>query len=187
MDGAEAMAVHQPVVHIPTPEEFVRSESARVYTLCHRLVGEADGAEECAQEALLRAVRALPSFRGAASVSTWVCRIAINVCRNWNRRARQSRRHEVRGTAASVEDEIVLRDRGDTPAEELMKTETARTVREAIDALPERQRTIVILREMEGLSYEDIARLLRVPMGTVRSRLFRARSALAVRLKEVRP
>jgi len=127
----------------------------------------------------------LPSFRGESAFYTWLYRIAINTAKNYlvavGRRAPTSTGvdHE---EAESFEDAEQLRD-SNTPENELLGREIATTVNKAMDALPDDLRTAITLREIEGLSYEEIANVMNCPIGTVRSRIFRAREAIAAELR----
>lgn len=177
----------EPPVTQPSPEELVRSQVDRVYRLCSRLVANTDDAEECAQQSLLRALERLPSFRGRSELSTWVYRITVNVCRNFGRRDRLMRQRHLYGRITTAEDSLPLASRYESPEQVLSRVESDAAVTRAIRSLPYRQRAAVVLREMEGMSYSEIARTLRMPAGTVRSTLYRARRTLAHALEGVRP
>lgn len=160
----------------------------RVYTLCCRFLGDDDEAGDCAQETFVRVYRSLGSFKGASSFSTWIYAIALNTCRN----RRQSLAFRIRklmvGIDASRETEDGEMQReiaGDdpTPPEELERRETERAVQAAIGALDEERRDVVLLRDVQGLSYEEIATVTGLNPGTVRSRLARARQDLKEKLK----
>jgi RNA polymerase sigma-70 factor (ECF subfamily) len=145
-----------------------------------------DGAEaqDIAQEAFVKAYRALPRFRGDSAFYTWLYRIAINTAKN--HLAAESRRPI--GQPVDLQDpeeyEVLARLRDvDTPEGLVLTEEIQRTVEQAIQALPEELRTAIMLRELEGLSYEEIAEAMDCPVGTVRSRIFRAREAIGERLK----
>jgi RNA polymerase sigma-70 factor (ECF subfamily) len=141
--------------------------------------------EDVTQEAFIKAYRALPAFRGDSAFYTWLYRIGINTAKNYlmalGRRAPTSTEVEA-GDAEGFEDGEQLRDIN-TPESVLLSTEIARTVNATIEELPEELRTAIQLREIEGMSYEDIARIMDCPIGTVRSRIFRAREAIAERLR----
>jgi RNA polymerase sigma-70 factor (ECF subfamily) len=144
-------------------------------------------AEDIAQEAFIKAYRALPGFRGDSAFYTWLYRIAINTAKN----ALVARgRNPVALRVASQEDEdgadVLSRIRDpDTPEGLALTDEIRSTVNSAIDALPEDLRSAIVLRELEGLSYEEIAAAMECPIGTVRSRIFRAREAIDKRLGTV--
>jgi RNA polymerase sigma-70 factor, ECF subfamily len=153
--------------------------------LLSRLVRDPAEIEDVSQEAFIKAYRALPSFRGDSAFYTWLYRIAINTAKNYlvsmGRRAPTTT--DLQGEdGESFEDDAALGD-WNTPEAELMSKEVAQTVNASVDALPEELRTAITLREIDGLSYEDIATIMNCPIGTVRSRIFRAREAIAERLR----
>jgi RNA polymerase sigma-70 factor (ECF subfamily) len=137
------------------------------------------------QEAFIKAYRALPSFRGDSAFYTWLYRIGINTAKNYlvamGRRAPTSTEVEAE-EAEGQEGGELLRDIN-TPESLLLTKEIGNTVNAAIESLPEELRSAIQLRELEGMSYEEIAKLMDCPIGTVRSRIFRAREAIAERLK----
>ena len=137
------------------------------------------------QEAFIKAYRALPTFRGDSAFYTWLYRIGINTAKNYlvalGRRAPTTTDFD-NEDAESFEDGEQLRDMN-TPENELMSRQIAETVNAALNELPEELRTAITLREIEGLSYEDIASIMNCPIGTVRSRIFRAREAIAAKLR----
>lgn len=153
--------------------------------LLSRMIRDPAEVEDVAQEAFIKAYRALPNFRGESAFYTWLYRIGVNTAKNYlvsqGRRAPTSTEIEAE-EAEQYDSGELLRD-NDTP-ERLMQTrQIGETVNAAMDALPEDLRTAIVLREIEGLSYEEIATLMNCPIGTVRSRIFRAREAIAERLK----
>ena len=153
--------------------------------LLSRMVRDPGEVEDVTQEAFIKAYRALPNFRGESAFYTWLYRIAINTAKNYlvalGRRAPTSTGfdHE---EAETFEEAEALRDSA-TPEGELLGREIATTVNKAMEALPEDLRTAISLREIEGLSYEEIASVMNCPIGTVRSRIFRAREAIAADLR----
>ncbi|MEO5766481.1 MAG: RNA polymerase sigma factor RpoE [Casimicrobiaceae bacterium] len=153
--------------------------------LLSRLVRDPAEVEDVTQEAFIKAYRALPSFRGESAFYTWLYRIGINTAKNYlvamSRRAPTSTGfdHE---DAENFEDAEQLRDMA-TPENELIGKQIAATVNRAMEQLPEDLRTAITLREIEGLSYEEIATAMDCPIGTVRSRIFRARDAIAAELR----
>jgi len=158
----------------------------KVVKLVSRYVRDPAEAEDIAQEAFIKAYRALPSFRGDSAFYTWLYRIAINTAKNvLASRGRSPIQYEVDRSDDDHYDVVAnLKDTA-TP-EALALTEEIRSiVTSAIDALPEDLRTAIQLRELEGLSYEEIAAAMECPVGTVRSRIFRAREAIDARLREV--
>lgn len=153
--------------------------------LLSRMIRDPAEVEDVAQEAFIKAYRALPNFRGESAFYTWLYRIGVNTAKNYlvsqGRRAPTTTEVEAED-AEQYESGDLLRD-NDTP-ERLMQTrQIGETVNAAMDALPEDLRTAIVLREIEGLSYEEISSLMNCPIGTVRSRIFRAREAIAERLK----
>jgi RNA polymerase sigma-70 factor (ECF subfamily) len=153
--------------------------------LLSRFIRDQAEVEDVVQEAFIKAYRALPNFRGESAFYTWLYRIGINTAKNYlvsmGRRPQTSNEIEV-DDAENFEDGDELRT-VDTPETELMTQEIAKTVQLAIDTLPEDLRTAIVLREIEGLSYEEIANMMDCPIGTVRSRIFRAREFIAERLR----
>lgn len=157
----------------------------RLLRLIMRLVRDPAEAEDVAQEAFVKAYRALPNFRGESAFYTWLYRIGVNAAKNWL--MAQGRRAPVMSEIADSEEEDAANDsllRDDaTPDRVLMSKQIGETVNAAMDALPEDLRTAIVLREIDGLSYEEIAQVMDCPVGTVRSRIFRAREAIAIRLR----
>lgn len=162
----------------------------RVRRLVSRHVSDPDEVAEVTQEAFIRAFRALPQFKGESRFFTWLYRIALNTARNSLARMRRIRRIEVENVPLDDSDsgsqyrEEPLHD--ETPESLLATRQVADAVQAAVSALPEDLRAALLLREVEGMKYDQIARELDVPIGTVRSRIFRAREAIATRLQDVR-
>jgi RNA polymerase sigma-70 factor (ECF subfamily) len=156
----------------------------RVLKLVGRFVNDAAEAEDVAQEAFLKAYRALASFRGDSAFYTWLYRIAINTAKN----ALVSQRRRPVDFDLDLQDpeqydrQARLKE-SDTPEGVLLTEEIRTVVEEAMAQLPEDLRTAIVLRELEGLSYEEIAEAMDCPVGTVRSRIFRAREAIDKKLK----
>jgi len=156
----------------------------RVLKLVSRFVNDAAEAEDVAQEAFLKAYRALPAFRGESAFYTWLYRIAINTAKN----ALVSNRRRPVDFDLDLQDpdqyerQAKLKD-ADTPEGVLLTDEIRLVVEKALEQLPEDLRTAIVLRELEGLSYEEIAEAMDCPVGTVRSRIFRAREAIDKKLK----
>jgi len=164
---------------------LVRKYQHRIAKLVSRYVSDRAEVEDVTQEAFIKAFRAIKGFRGESAFYTWLYRIAINTAKNYlvaQGRRLPSTDLEVEEAEAS-EVSSTLRDAA-TPERQLLADEIARTVERVLVALPEDLRTAVTLREIDGLSYEEIAEIMDCPIGTVRSRTFRAREAID---KELRP
>jgi RNA polymerase sigma-70 factor, ECF subfamily len=153
--------------------------------LLSRFIRDATEIEDVTQEAFIKAYRALPSFRGESAFYTWLYRIGINTAKNYlvamGRRAPTTTEFDV-AEAEMFEDGEQLKD-VNTPENELMSKQIAKTVNQTLQDLPGELRTAITLREIEGLSYDDIATIMGCPIGTVRSRIFRAREAIAEKLR----
>ncbi len=166
-------------------ELLVLKYQRRLGRLLSRFVRDAAEVEDVTQEAFIKAYRALPSFRGDSAFYTWLYRIGINTAKNYlvalGRRAPTTTGFD-NEEAEGFEDAEQLRD-SSTPESELEGKEIAATVNRAMDGLPDDLRTAITLREIEGLSYEEIANVMNCPVGTVRSRIFRARDAIAAELR----
>lgn len=153
--------------------------------LVSRMIRDQAEIEDVVQESFIKAYRALPNFRGDSAFYTWLYRIGINTAKNYlvslGRRPSVSTDIEI-DDAENFEDGDELRTM-ETPETALMTKEIAQTVNDTVASLPEDLRTAITLRELEGLSYEEIAIVMGCPIGTVRSRIFRAREAIALKLK----
>lgn len=169
-------------------EMLVVKYQRRIERLIGRMVRDVDMVPDIAQETFIRAYRALPKFRGDSAFYTWLYRIAVNTAKKAlgelkrdllvTESSRASRDDE--DETSRTENELTT---GETPESLLQSKEIAMTVNSAIEALSEDLRQAITLREIEGLSYEEIAELMNCPIGTVRSRIFRAREAIALRLR----
>jgi RNA polymerase sigma-70 factor (ECF subfamily) len=164
---------------------LVEKYQRKLARLLSRLIRDPGEVEDVTQEAFIKAYRALPSFRGDSAFYTWLYRIGINTAKNYlvamGRRAPTSTDVEAE-EAEGLEGGELLRDIN-TPESLLLTKEIGNTVNAAIESLPEELRSAIQLRELEGMSYEEIAKLMDCPIGTVRSRIFRAREAIAESLK----
>ncbi|HXF08302.1 MAG TPA: RNA polymerase sigma factor RpoE [Candidatus Acidoferrales bacterium] len=166
---------------------LVRKYQHKVIKLVSRYVYDPSDAHDVAQEAFIKAYRALPGFRGDSAFYTWLYRIAINTAKNYvaaRSRVPISAASEFGNEDSEVDFSSRLSDI-DTPEALLLSQEVRRTILSAIDALPQDLRTALILREIEGMSYEEIAQTMDCPVGTVRSRLFRARDTIDAELKKI--
>jgi RNA polymerase sigma-70 factor (ECF subfamily) len=163
---------------------LVRKYEHKIANVINRYVRDSSEVLDISQEAFIKAYRALPNFRGESEFYTWLYRIAINTAKNYlvasNRRppaadidAQEAEQYE---GAAGLKDYA-------TPERMLLKSELEITIQAAIDELPDDLRTAIVLRELEGLSYEEIATAMECPIGTVRSRIFRARDAIDIRIR----
>ncbi|MBQ7713351.1 MAG: sigma-70 family RNA polymerase sigma factor [Oscillospiraceae bacterium] len=156
-------------------ETLIRLYEKRVYALCRRMCRDEDDALEAAQDTFLAVWRGVGSFRADAAFSTWLYRLATNACLDVLRREKK------RALDVSLDDgetPVEARSAAPSPEEALERGETRRMVREALYALPDEQREVLLLRETEQLSYAEIAAVTGLALGTVRSRISRARSAL---------
>ncbi len=166
-------------------ELLVEKYQRKLARLLSRFIRDPAEVEDVAQEAFIKAYRALPAFRGDSAFYTWLYRIGINTAKNYlmamGRRAPTSTEVEA-DQAEGFDEGEQLRDIN-TPESVLLSKEIAETVNSTIEKLPEELRTAIQLREIEGMSYEDIARVMDCPIGTVRSRIFRAREAIAQQLR----
>ncbi len=159
-------------------EQLVTAYEKNVYNLALRMVGDPDDAADITQETFIKAYRALGSFRGDSKFSSWIYRIASNVCLDFLRS--RSRRAQVPLSFENedAEGEIELPDMSQNPEKVLMKKLSMEAVRRGMEKLPPKQRQILVLRELCGLSYAELAQTLSVEEGTVKSRIFRARKRL---------
>ena len=166
-------------------DQLVSKYQRKLGRLLSRFIRDSAEIEDVTQEAFIKAYRALPSFRGDSAFYTWLYRIGINTAKNYlvaqGRRAPTSTQFDSE-EAETFESANQLRDIN-TPESLLMSKQIGETVNSAIDALPEELRRAIVLREIDGLSYEEIADLMDCPIGTVRSRIFRAREAVALKLR----
>jgi RNA polymerase sigma-70 factor, ECF subfamily len=164
---------------------LVEKYQRKLARLLSRFIRDPAEVEDVTQEAFIKAYRALPAFRGDSAFYTWLYRIGINTAKNYlmamGRRAPTSTEVEAE-EAEGFEEGEQLRDIN-TPESVLLSNEIAQTVNKTIEQLPEELRKAIQMREIEGMSYEDIAEAMNCPIGTVRSRIFRAREAIAEQLR----
>jgi RNA polymerase sigma-70 factor (ECF subfamily) len=163
-------------------DELVRRHQDRVFNLCYRMVGTYEDADDCAQETFVRVYRSLNRFGFRSAFSTWLYRIAVNTCKN--RLASKSYRRNRETVSINGKDgseRTAAMEIGDctyAPNGALERKEIAELLQRAIDTLPRDQRTVVVLRDVEDLSYEEIARITGLHLGTVKSKIARGRSRL---------
>jgi RNA polymerase sigma-70 factor (ECF subfamily) len=166
-------------------ELLVGKYQRKLARLLSRFIRDATEVEDVTQEAFIKAYRALPTFRGDSAFYTWLYRIGINTAKNYlaamGRRAPTTTEIDSE-EAEGYEDGEQLRDLN-TPENQMMSRQVAETVNQTLESLPEELRSAITLREIEGLSYDDIADIMNCPIGTVRSRIFRAREAIAAKLR----
>ena len=163
---------------------LIQKYQHRIVSLVTRYVSDSSEAQDVAQEAFIKAYRAIGRFRGDSAFYTWLYRIAINTAKNWivakNRRPPASDIDAVDAEQYGISTR--MRETS-TPENEMLREEIERTVYGTIAELPEDLRTAIMLREMDGMSYEEIATTMECPIGTVRSRIFRARETIDEKLK----
>jgi RNA polymerase sigma-70 factor (ECF subfamily) len=159
----------------------------KLLRLLSRMVRDQDEIEDIAQETFIKAYRALPQFRGDAAFYTWLYRIGVNTAKNYlvtRGRAMPTVSDQAMNDEDEPDERLVAKEIG-TPESELISKQMVMAVNEAVEALPEELRQAITLREIEGMSYEEIAEYMECPIGTVRSRIFRAREAIAVKLRPI--
>ncbi|MFN7834311.1 MAG: RNA polymerase sigma factor RpoE [Burkholderiaceae bacterium] len=156
----------------------------KVGRIVSRLVKDPDDVDDVVQESFIKAYRAINNFRGDSAFYTWIYRIAINAAKNHLVAAtrRASTPNDALDEDSETFDQTDTLSSIDTPESVLLSRQIAQTVNRCMDQLPEELKTAITLREIEGLSYEEIAKIMDCPIGTVRSRIFRARDAIAVKL-----
>ena len=161
-------------------ERLAAENERQVYSVCFHMMGNREDAQDCAQEAMLRAFRAFDTFRQEASFSTWITRIAMNVCTD----ALRKRRDAVSLDAMREDKGFEIRDESPGAYARLEQKERMRLLREGMALLPEDMRRMIVLRDVQGRSYEEIAGILELSLGTVKSRISRAREKLALILRK---
>lgn len=166
---------------------LVSKYQRRLARMLSRIIRDAADVEDVVQESFIRAYRALPGFRNDSAFYTWLYRIGVNTAKNWlaGNRARISTTSSMEIEDLEQHDFDQQHRDTDSPEALLMTKQIAATVNAAVADLPEDMRTAVTLREIDGLSYEEIANVMNSPVGTVRSRIFRAREAIAIKLRPV--
>ena len=158
-------------------EQLVTPHEQMLWRVCWHYTHHQEDAADCLQEAMLKAWRAIKTYRGDCSLSSWLYRIASNVCLDFLRR--QKRLPETESADEMAEDGFTPVDSSPTPDEAVIRAESADHLRAAIDSLPGDMRTVIILYALQGLGYEEIAASLQISVGTVKSRINRARQKIA--------
>mgnify|MGYP000863225331 CR=1 FL=1 len=162
-------------------DQLMQRYEKKVYALCYRMSGSKDDAADLAQETFLKAFRALPMFKGQASFSTWLYRIAVNTCLDEQRKRKKRRQLVSLDQALKTEDGELPRQFPDEAPDPLTVTVTRELqaeIQALLTKLPPAQRAVVVMRDLEGFSYEEMAAVLQIKMGTLKSRLNRARARL---------
>lgn len=160
-------------------EQLVALYEKKVYNLAYQLTGNPEDAADVAQEAFVRAYMHLGEFRGDSSFGTWITHVVVNICRDeWRRRQRRPTA-SLQETVQGEDDEMTVQyaDPGETPDQAVERAEEVRLVWQVLDQLDPEHREVLVLREFQEMSYDDIARALGCNLGTVKSRLSRARQA----------
>ncbi len=166
-------------------EPLVTANQSFVYNIALKMLSNPDDAYDASQEAFVKAFRSLKDFKGDSSFSSWLYRITANICLDMMRKSKRRQTSSI--IYLDDEDEQKELDLPDTrfsPETELEKRELRRSINDALSKLPEDQRSILLLRELSGMSYQEISAVLKLEAGTVKSRLFRARAKLAKILRE---
>jgi RNA polymerase sigma-70 factor (ECF subfamily) len=167
-------------------DELVRLHQRFVFNLCYRLLGDYDDADDCAQEVFIKVYKSLDGFRFESDFKTWLYRIAVNTCKNRFRSLEyRVGQKKVRLDMQDEEDgqQVELPDHNQSPAVDLKRKEIGRLIQAAVNKLPTDQRLVVVLRDMEGRSYEEIIEITGLKLGTLKSKLSRARLRLRESLK----
>ena len=158
-------------------EVLVRRHEKAIFNLVYRMLGDYDDAAEISQEVFLSAYRAIGQFRGEANFSTWLYRIAVNHASTRRKSTNSRQKRLVPLDGGEMIDEAQI-----GPSETLEKKELRERVQRALNELEPEDATVILLRDLQDIPYEDVARMLEIPVGTVKSRLHRARQALKARL-----
>ena len=154
-----------------------------IYALAYRVIGREEDARDVVQETFLRAFRALPGFKGQAKFSSWIYRIALNLCRDWIRRQKRTPVVQLPEDAEAVE-RLAYREPVDSVEDLVARKELSAVVADAMALLPEEQRTAIILKEYHGMTFQEIAELQGVPLSTVKTRLYQGLTVLRRNLEK---
>jgi RNA polymerase sigma-70 factor (ECF subfamily) len=166
-------------------EELFRDYGSKIYGLALRTGLAPKDAEDGVQEVFLKVQRRISTFRGEAALSTWLYQVALNTLRDHRRKVVRQTRAVNMSVVSDQSADPTFENQGDAPEVAASRSERRQLVRDALDRLPAKFREVLILRELQGLAYRDIARILEVKQGTVESRIFRARERLAKELKRM--
>ena len=156
-------------------EEIISIHQGRVFTLAYRMLGNADDAADVQQETFLRVWRKLSGFRGDSDLATWLHRITVNICLSWKRRKSRI------DYSVCVEDTVVFSETGN-PATMIEKTELVGVLRKVLASMPTHHRALIVLKDLEGRSFEEMAKILGCSVASVRTRLCKARKLLRERM-----
>lgn len=156
-------------------EELMQAHEGRIYAIALRMMGNRDDALDCAQDAMVRIYRAMGAFKGQSALTTWIYRITMNTCLD---ELRKRKTHRATSLDTLVESGWSPTDNGDTPEEHGLRVEKQNALNEAIQSLPDDMRAAIILRDVKGYSYEEIATTLDANVGTIKSRISRGREKL---------
>ncbi len=167
--------------------EIVRRWERRIYALAYGILGSPEDARDASQETFIAAYRNLQGFRGEAKVSSWLHRIAVNQCISRQRRARVRGETGLDEEVAAGREHLLSNGREASPARESESKQRAEAVRRAVASLPRELREVVLMKEFEGLTFQEIADALQIPLSTVKSRLYTALRQLQMRLKAIAP
>jgi RNA polymerase sigma-70 factor (ECF subfamily) len=157
--------------------ELIHRWERPIYALAYRQIGREEEARDVCQETFLRAYRALSGFRGQAKFSSWLYRIALNLCRDWMRRERRTPVVQMPEDIDVIE-RIAAREPSESIEDRLARADLSRVVERALALLPEEQRTAIVLKEYQGLTFQEIADLLECPLSTVKTRLYQGLTVL---------
>jgi len=167
-------------------DELVQRNKRFVFNLCYRLLGDYDDADDCAQEVFIKVHKSIWGFRFESSFHTWIYRVAVNTCKNRLRSLEyRMERKNIRLDAPADDDQkqVEVADQRQSPAGDLKRKELGQLIQAAVNKLPTDQKLVVVLRDMEGRTYEEIAEITGLKLGTLKSRLSRARLRLREALK----
>lgn len=161
-------------------ELLIEQYQKKVFNIAFRMMGNQEDASDIAQEVFIRVYKSIKNFKEESSLSTWIYRIATNVCLDELRKRKKNNIISINSTLQLDDSELTLEleDPGDRPDELLQKKELCREIQEAIECLNEEHKAVIVLRDINGLSYEEISKILQCSLGTVKSRINRARSSL---------